>query len=824
MPTRNTLKLLPRTSETRETRGVGFFSDDTAERRSWLLYFLSFNMLVTFLVFSDADLFPARLTPSDVGKVSRHAILAKRDFTFTPDAELLRIKAEEAAARVLPVYSIRRNAWVDLWRTHITWAFRAMEDPVFSGQDDLQRERFNQLARVEVDPITFRVMQEIGFSRFKMLLHTLFTNVLKDRILLPNLDDFFRKHPHGVELIVEAREGMGEGAPSNLRLEPGSRELLDLRRLTTLFQSEIETRFALGEQDKIHEDGRRALLKVALLLINAHLQPAGGKNGLLSPVPRPDLTARRQGEARRGVTPQTLSFQKGDVILSAGSRITLETVKIHNTMTPHWSLRLLAFLGHFILLAIFFLIAIWFSTQKFGGPRARSTDYAITGGLFLLFLLLVRVGWFLFSSLTDAQEPLSFAALFPAAAAGLLIRLLIGTRMTVFFVLAMSLIAAWTIGASVQVALYYFITGLAAASQLDRVEHRNALWRSGLMVSAAGAGITLMYRFIGGSPADAETLWLVGFSVLGGLIIAILLSGLLPVVEHLGGYLTDIKLLELANTENPVLQDFRNKAIGSFQHSQQVAELAFAAARKVGAKALLVKVAALYHDLGKSRNPRYFIENLAGEKNPHDGLKPSMSALIIRNHVKDTREMLEKAGVPATVIEVAASHHGSTLIEYFYNAARSQNPGEEIPEETYRYPGPIPQTREAGILMLSDAVEAAVRSMVKSTVAGPGREPQKFDINTIKKTVLSVIQKKFNDGQLDACELTLRDLRTIADSFVGTLASIYHERISYAVNAPEKPHVPRRSSSSFAVVQDVQDNEAKKDSQPNPAPPRHGRK
>lgn len=822
MPTLNSIKMLPRTNETRETRGFGFLSEDKVERRWWLLSFLGFNLVVTFLVFSDTDLLPARLSRGDVGKMTRHAIVAKRTFTFTPDAELLRIKAEEASLRVLPVYSIRRNAWVDLWRTHITWAFRAMDDPVFTGIDDLQRERFNQLARIDVDPITFRVIQEIGFSRFKLLLHTLFTNVLKDRILVLDVDDFFKKYPQGVDLLVEARDGVGDGTPTNVRLEPGNRDLLDLRRLTTLFQSEIETRFALGDQDKIHEDGRRALLKVALMLINSHLQSHGGKSGILEPVPRPDLTLQRQNEARQSVVPKSIVFHKGDIILAAKARITLETVKIYNTMIPHWWVRLLAFLGHFSLLALFFLLAIWFSTQKFGGPRARSKDYAITGGLFLLFLFFVRVGWLLFSNVTGA-EPLYFVALFPAGAAGLLIRLLLGARMTVFFVLAMSLMATWSIGAPVQVAIFYFTTGLIAASQLDRVEHRNALWRSGIVVSVSGALIVVMYRFINGSFGDMETLLLMGVAVLGGLLVALLLSGLLPIVEHVGGYLTDIKLLELANTENPLLQELRDKAIGTFQHSQQVAELAFAAAKKVGAKALLVKVAALYHDVGKTRSPRYFIENLAGEKNPHEGLKPSMSALVIRNHVKDTRDILEKAGIPATVIDVAASHHGSTLIEYFYNAAKAQNSGEEVPEEVYRYPGPIPQTREAGILMLSDAVEAAVRSMVKSST-GPGKEPMKFDVNTIKKTVLAVIQKKFNDGQLDACELTLRDLRSIADSFVGTLTSIYHERISYAVNIPEKPHVSRRSSSSFAVVQDSSNHESSKDSQPNPAPPRTGKK
>jgi len=828
MSNRNSLKLVPRTSGgTQENPTLPLPPEERQGRGTLAAAFLLFNLLVTFLVVSDDDLFPPRLTSRDLGKITPHSLVSRRTFLFTPDRELLDKLAEEAAARVLPVYSVRRNPWLDLWKTHVNYAFRAVEDDVFNNADEAALLRFNELARIDLDTTVFRTMKDIGFTQFKGGLLALFTNVLKDRLLVLDAAQFFKKHPLGVEVLVEPRENDSFSLPTTLRVAPDFKDLLDLRQLTALFQSELETRFALNDKDNFHEEGRRALLKVAISLIQAHLlsrDPVGS----LRLLERPDLTTERVREARQQIVRRPQLIHKGDILAPAGSRITLETMKIYNKMLPRLGGRLLGLVGTFILISLFFAVTIWFSTLKFGGARGRTPDFYICGGLFLFFLLLVRVGWALTQGVVRQPDPILFPALFPAAGAALLVRILIGTRLAVFFAVAMSFVATWTMGAPVQVSLYYFITGLAAAGVVNRVEHRNVLWKSGGVIALSGLGLVVTYRLVGGALFEAETLNLALLAMVGGLILSVMLSGLLPVVEYLGGYVTDIKLLELANTEHPLLQELREKAIGTFQHSQQVAELAFAAAKKVGANPLLVKVAALYHDVGKTRQPKYYIENQSGEKNPHDELKPSMSALIIKGHVKETRDILEKAGIPAKVIAVAASHHGSTLIEYFFRRAQGlAAPGEEVSEEVYRYAGPVPQTREAGILMLADAVEAAVRARVKSAALTQSKDPKdqkKFDMNTIKETVQSIINAKFTDGQLDACELTLRDMRTIADSFISTLGSIHHERVSYALAVPEKPNVTRRSSSSFAVVQETQDHDGKKDSQPHPSTPRLGKK
>ncbi len=819
------LKLVPRNAANTQENQLPVDMEEKSGNKTVLVAFFLFSMLVTMFVVSDADLFPPRLRQSDIGKTSRQPLIANRAFIFTPDRELLQLMEDEAAERVLPVYSVRRNSWLDLWRMNITWAFRAMEDPLFRGQDEAQRERFNELARIDLDPVTFRALQEIEFPRFRSVLQTLFTNVLKDRQLVVDVETFFRQNPNGVELLIEPRELDGFSLPTVLKIGPEYKEILDIKRLAPLFQSEIETRFALGDRDNIHEDGRRALLRVALALVSAHLMEREESSVSLGLQERPDLTSQRREEARRQVVRQRRHIRKGEVILPAGARISLETVKLYNGMLPGFWNRALVLLGYFILISMFFAVVVWFSTLQFGGNRGRTLDFYITGMLFVLFLGLVRVGWALTTNLVEQPDPVLFPAIFPAAGAALLVKVLIGTRLAVFFSIAMSFIATWTMEAPVHVSIYYFVTGLVAAGVVSRVEHRNVLWKAGLFIALSGISLVLTYRFLDDSLLEMGTLHLCIAAMLGGLILSVLLSGLLPILEYVGGYVTDIKLLELANTEHPLLQELREKAIGTFQHSQQVAELAFAAAKKVGANALLVKVAALYHDVGKTRQARYFIENQSGEKNPHDELKPSMSALIIKNHIKDTREILDRSGIPDKIIQVAAAHHGSTLIEFFYRRAQSQaSPGEEVAEEVYRYSGPVPQTREAGILMLADAVEAAVRSKVKAALGSQGKDQKKFDVNTIKETVQAIVNTKFSDGQLDACELTLRDMRIIADSFISTLGSIHHERVSYTVAGPEKANVNRRNSSSFAAVQEGPDNHGKKDGPGNPETPRSGKK
>jgi len=271
-----------------------------------------------------------------------------------------------------------------------------------------------------------------------------------------------------------------------------------------------------------------------------------------------------------------------------------------------------------------------------------------------------------------------------------------------------------------------------------------------------------------------QTIYVVFFALVSGVLSAGLVSGFIPLIETLFHYTTDIKLLELANLNSPMLRDLMVRAPGTYHHSVVVGNLVESAAESINANPLLARVAAYYHDIGKISKPLYFIENLGGEDNRHDKLTPSMSALILISHIKEGSELARERRLGQPIIDIIRQHHGTGLIKFFYDRAKTQAEasGQTVEEKDFRYPGPKPQTREAGIVMLADCVEAASRSLVNPT---PDR---------IQGMVQKIINNIFIDGQLEECELTLKNLHEIARCFNRILNGIFHHRIDY----PEPVH------------------------------------
>jgi putative nucleotidyltransferase with HDIG domain len=252
---------------------------------------------------------------------------------------------------------------------------------------------------------------------------------------------------------------------------------------------------------------------------------------------------------------------------------------------------------------------------------------------------------------------------------------------------------------------------------------------------------------------------------------------LLPFIEKLFGVLTDMSLLELGDVSRPLLQQLVQRAPSTYNHSITVGSIAEAAAEAIGARGLLVRVAAYYHDIGKMLNPEYFIENQQPDANLHESLLPAMSTLVIIAHVKDGSDLARQHGLPRPIIDLVLQHHGTTLVAYFYDRAHEQQQlhdrnGAEVPESSYRYPGPKPQTKEAGVLMLADAAESASRSLADPT---PAR---------IESLVREVAERKLDDGQFDESGLTLRELRTIEKTMIKSLTAIYHGRVKYPEPKP----------------------------------------
>ncbi|QDU57987.1 hypothetical protein Pan181_42120 [Aeoliella mucimassa] len=341
---------------------------------------------------------------------------------------------------------------------------------------------------------------------------------------------------------------------------------------------------------------------------------------------------------------------------------------------------------------------------------------------------------------------------------------------------AVALIGVISTGTTLHEAVVLTATTTGAIIVLDTVRTRSKL----LGVGFVAAGVALLTNVgVGTLRGDEfmhslhESLWLALWAVIAGS----LMTCILPQVEKLFSVQTDLSLLELGDPAHPLLQELVRRAPGTYNHSINVASLAEAAAESIGARGLLVRVGAYFHDIGKMLKPGYFVENQMTGDNRHDSLVPAMSTLVIIAHVKDGADLARQNKLPEPIIDFIQQHHGTTLVEYFYRQAtdrRENNPDEaEVDESSFRYPGPKPQTKEAAVLMLSDAVESASRVLVEPT---PSR---------IENLVDELTRKRLLDGQFDECGLTLEEVRKIGDSLVKSLTAVYHGRVKYPEQ--EKP-------------------------------------
>ncbi len=342
------------------------------------------------------------------------------------------------------------------------------------------------------------------------------------------------------------------------------------------------------------------------------------------------------------------------------------------------------------------------------------------------------------------------------------------------------------------------ITGFIAVFVTLEVRRRSRLIRAGLFVGFATWMLALMFGWIGPIAWDSVggTYWkMVGWQSLvaigGAILTAFVVSGALPVFETLFRVTTDISWLELADLNHPLLKRMMIEAPGTYQHSLVVANLAESAAETIGANAAMARVCSYFHDIGKLVKPDYFTENMRRDRNPHDDLAPTMSALIIIAHVKEGVDIALKNSLKQPIIDVIQQHHGTSMIYYFFKRAQQQQEDQraggkimnirpedipEVREESFRYPGPKPQTRECAIISLADSIESASRSLERVT-------PQKID-----QLVTDIVQKRLMDGQLKECDLTMRELEVVAESFKFTLQSMMHTRVSYPSDRPVEKH------------------------------------
>ena len=402
--------------------------------------------------------------------------------------------------------------------------------------------------------------------------------------------------------------------------------------------------------------------------------------------------------------------------------------------------------------------------MKFFNPKILNSSYKL--GLIGLLVVFITAVTKLVELMGTGLGPIEYVI--PFAAPIMLVSIMIGPQVAFILSVFLGFLVVSFFQFTFELFAMFLIGAFIGVFSILRVERRSVLIRSGFLIGAGQTLSVLFFYFLRTGKLFTTELGfrLIWSGINGVVVVPLLVIGLLPFLENLFNITTNFKLIELADLNHPLLRDLFEHAPGTFQHSLMLSYLCERAARETGANALLVRVASYYHDLGKGEIAEYFIENQGQKKNPHDELKPSLSASILRSHVKKGVQRAREAGLPEEIINIIEQHHGTTTMQYFYHRALEEGDG-SVSEEEFQYPGPRPQTREAGICMLGDAVEAATRTLEDPTP------------NSIRDMIEDIVYEKFKDGQLNQCDLTLMDLDRIVNSFTRVITSIHHQRIEY---------------------------------------------
>ncbi len=435
----------------------------------------------------------------------------------------------------------------------------------------------------------------------------------------------------------------------------------------------------------------------------------------------------------------------------------------------------------------FFFYLYLLRPQIWGKPRDLVLISVILGFVMLLFGIVIRTPWSLYAV--------------PVALASVLFTIIFNSRIALIGTLLLAFAGGQMLGLDLEYTLATFFAGAFGIFSVRDIKNRGQFFVSGGLVFVGYflvLAATWLYLDLPLSRVAPDLAYAAVASA-----ITVTSSLFLWGVERIFDITTDLTLLELSDTNRPLLKNLSLRAPGSFNHSLQVANLAEAAADRIGAHTLLARVGALYHDIGKMKNPEYFVENQRTMANPHEDLKPRMSALIIASHVKEGLEMGREEGLPEQVLKFVPMHHGTARIEYFYQKAVSnaEEGDPDIPESEFRYPGPKPDSKEAGILMLADSIEAASRSL---------DDPSPRQLENLIDLIFS---ERIDDGQLDDTDLTFRDLRLMKDTFLKMLLGIYHVRVKYPDQEEEAESsavegVSLHAEQPYAHVSIVRDQDA----------------
>lgn len=507
---------------------------------------------------------------------------------------------------------------------------------------------------------------------------------------------------------------------------------------------------------------------------------AGAIGDLVSRLLIPNVTLNksetefRQRAAQASVKPLYYKVKKGDRLFRAGERVAHADRPILQELSKYQQKGFVArILIGLAVLVTAVLAILYLDIRRYRAPLTRDFPKMLLLGILLIGTIAVsKFSYFLLTAFADKFpwiDPASIIYAIPVTAGAMLITLLFDTHLGLIFSFVMSLLMGIVVPEEAFYTLYAFVGSVVAVFSVITCHRRTQLLRAGLAVSIVNVVMVSAINLFEAVPLNVKTLFDLLFGAGGGLLSGLIVSGFLPVFESLFTISTDIRLLELLDLNHPLLRRLSVQAPGTYYHSMMVSNLAEAATEAVGENPLLARVCCYYHDIGKMLKPDYYIENQMGSGNRHDTLSPQLSSLVLVSHVKEGMDLAREHKLPQAIIDIIPQHHGTRLMNYFYNRAQKNRAPDQPPinEADFRYPGPRPQTKIAAIIMLADGVEAASRVLDNPI---PAR---------ITALVEKMVTTVYLDGQLSDSDLTLKDLKTIQQSFVKVLTGQFHQRIEY---------------------------------------------
>jgi putative nucleotidyltransferase with HDIG domain len=578
-----------------------------------------------------------------------------------------------------------------------------------------------------------------------------------------------------VDALIEAMDGplvgnksLIEREPSILLLQvPGRREerVENYDHIRDVGEVREELRRNLSGRLDLPADQLRALFGFAASFLDANLHLDS------------EATERRRDDAANVIPAVRVRIPRGTQLVAKGKRLTPQDIATLDAARqgPVGAVGFRQALGLLFMVCMFAFFLLRYCRYHQRGFRKLEHLHALVVLMLLSMMLLTQgILWLareLVDNLAFPYNQLSgYAYLIPLGAGAILVALLANGRIAIVYSAFAALFFGAINGEDFYAAVWAMVVQLSGVYAISTYRERAALLRAGLVVGGAGAVTALAVETLKGDLEPlSRSFYGAGLAFAGGAVgVGLLISFSLPLLEGLFNVLTDIRLLELSNVNNPLLSQLAVKAPGSYNHSLVVGTLAEEAAKSIGANSLFCRVAAIYHDIGKINHAEYYVENQRGV-NPHDRLSPSMSSLIIASHVKDGIKLTREARIPEQIVDIIPQHHGTKLMTYFYEKARnSADPSlGPVKQEDFRYPGPKPQTREAAIFMLADSIEAAARTIEEPTA------------NRLKEMIRKITSSIVLDGQLDSCDLTFADLERIQQAFLRLLISMYHHRVDY---------------------------------------------